>query len=611
MAINEATALVSLIRLIQPITKDLYEGAKKVGVRGLNRWEQKSSLHKIGRRIRAIEQVRTIWKPDGPISFREFFHPPKFLVDKKPVRISRINELPVNAIVVQGIVGQGKSVMMRSLAVEELLSNDAKCLPLFLELKDLTPKIGLNQAMLRQLDSYDIDVDDDTLDYLFKSGKLALLLDGFDELDQAIVKDVSLEIEYLIRKYPELKLIVSSRPGHEIQKSTSLQVLPIAPLVESEYNAFLERLKVDPKKSLALRQAIKNSPSRISALITTPLMLTLVVLVYESDSEIPDTLPEFFEGLFQVVFTRHDRQKANFNRKHHCGLSERKLQQLFEAFSFMTIQLGYTRTVSHKQFEEIFENALTYTEHTKCELDDFIHDMTKVACLMLEDGSDSISYLHKSILEYYAAAFVRRLDDESANLFYRAIGENAAAWKDVLVFLKSIDAVRYSRFYVLPVISSHRQTIISPLAGASDAQLARLTSELYPGLGVYYRQHEDGKYHRGPVGDLWSRAGEEIGNFGFLLMDVIFSESPDEVDDLVETYGFPPTVVDKVFGFHVPAMMVFKKFGVSRLRESIGIFETQLIRSESEAQTIIAAEEKKKLIFALPAKRSLVGPARD
>lgn len=611
MPVNETIALASLIRLIQPITKDLYEGAKKIGANGLNRWTQKNSLNKIGKRIKTIEQVRTIWKPEGPISLREFFHPPKFLINKKPVRISRIDELPDNAIIVQGIVGQGKSVMLRSLVIEELLSNDAKWLPIFLELKDLTPKIGLNQAILRQLDSYDIDIDDKTLDFLFKSGKVALLLDGFDELDQLIIKDVSLEIEHLISKYPELRLIISSRPGHEIQKSTSLQTLPIAPLVESEYSAFLERLKVDSKKSLALRQAIRNSPSKISALITTPLMLTLVVLVYESDSEIPDTLPEFFEGLFQVVFTRHDRQKANFNRKHHCGLSERKLQQLFEAFSFMTIQLGFSRTVTHRQFEEIFENALAYTEQTKCELDEFKQDMTKVACLMLEDGNDSISYLHKSILEYYAAAFVRRLDDASANLFYTAIHKNPRRWGDVMSFLKSIDVVRHARYYILPVIKSHRELIIDPVVNANDKQLAKLISDLYPNLGVYYKLHDDGKYHRGAIGSMLERSGEEIGSFGYLLMTILSEEAPEVVDDLAETYGHAPTKEDEFFGFHMPLILFLNKFGVSELKKSIDVFEARLIRAEADAKVIIAGEEKKKLIFALPEKRRMVDPAHD
>lgn len=599
MVASEAIVLASLARLIQPIVNDIYSGAKKIGVRGLARWEQKTSWQKIARRIKTIEQVRTIWRPEGAISIREFFHPPKFLYEKKPIRISRINELPGNATIVQGIVGQGKSVMMRSLAIEELLGNDAKWLPLFLELKDLSPKLGLTEAIYKLLDSYDIDVDADTIDYLFKSGKLSLLLDGFDELDQSIIKETSLEIEHLIRKYPELRIVISSRPGHEIQKSTSFEILPIAPIVESEYSAFFERLRVDAKKSQSLRQAIRSSPSKIGSLITTPLMLTLVVLVYESDSEIPDTLPEFFDGLFQVVFTRHDRQKANFNRKHHSGLPERKLQQLFEAFSFMTLQMGHSRVISHKQFEDVFDNAIAYCDGIKCEVDEFKQDMIKVACLLLEDGIDSITYLHKSILEYFSASFVRRLNDENAELFYTAAQEKARTWIDVLLFLKSIDALRYSKYYVLPTVSRHQKDIVAPLSQMDSASAQTVISKLYPEMGVYYKE-EAGSYHRKAIGSLHPRAGEEIGDFGFLILDAISNAAPDNCDNLYDTFGGAPVEIDKALGFHIPAKLFFKIFGKKELSTAVGIFESRLLSIKQEAEKIIAGEVKKRLIFLNP-----------
>jgi hypothetical protein len=146
----EAVALASAARLVQPLVKDLYEGAKKGGVRGFRRWEQARFAQKLARRIKAIEDVRTLWKPDGAISIREFFHPPKLMVDGKGMHIGRVSDLPSNAVVIQGIVGQGKSVLMRSLAIEEILSNDAKRLPIFLELKDLSaklkPEVGCSQA---------------------------------------------------------------------------------------------------------------------------------------------------------------------------------------------------------------------------------------------------------------------------------------------------------------------------------------------------------------------------------------------------------------------------------------------------------------------------------
>lgn len=74
-------------------------------------------------------------------------------------------------------------------------------------------------------------------------------------------------------------------------------------------------------------------------------MLTLVVIVYETESQIPETLPDFFEKLFQVVFTRHDKLKAAFNRKHYTGLSEGTLQKVFEAFCFMCVQDGIGRSL--------------------------------------------------------------------------------------------------------------------------------------------------------------------------------------------------------------------------------------------------------------------------
>lgn len=601
--IIEATAIASTARLLQPLINDLYLGAKKLGSKGLLRWEQKTFASKLARRIRSLEEVRTLWKPDGTISLREFFHPPKLLVNDKPTRISRIAELPSNAVVIEGIVGQGKSVLMRSLAIEEVLSNDAKRLPIFLELKDLNPKLNLRQAIYKQLENYDVDVDDDSLNYLFKSGRISLLLDGFDELEEGLIKETYLEIEHLSLRYPDLQVIISSRLGHEIQKSAGFQVLQIAPLAQSEFSAFLEKLKVSPEKSLAVRQAIKNSPSKISSLVSTPLMLTLVLIVYEAESQIPETLPEFFERLFQIVFSRHDHLKATFARKHYSGLSERRLQTLFEAFCFMTLQLGYSRTLSQAQFDEVFDLALTYTANCECESGKFKQDITKVACLMLIDGIDSITFLHKSILEYYAAAFIKRLNDENAALFYNAALEKSRGWEEVLIFLKSIDSFRYARDYLLPVVSKHRADIVIPALSAKDKELGKLLEELYPNLGVFFRASpgEQGQVSVSAIGNLTSRPGEQVGEFGFLLLDTLSEIVPNSIP--VEQFQTTFVVADLAnpgnpLGAFVPSRRLWSKYGMSEVRKTIDIFSRRIEKVEADALAVVAAENKKKLIFA-------------
>lgn len=597
MPAAELLTIASLSRLLQPLIKDLYGIGKKAGIRGLRRWEQLSFPSRLAKQIKAIDQVRTIWKPEGPISLQEFFHPPKVIVDKTPTRISRISDLPGNATIIEGIVGQGKSVLLRSLAIEELTHNDGKWLPMLIELKDLSPKIDLRNALIKQFDAYGVDGDNETLDYLLGSGKFALLLDGFDELEDSIIKETHLEIEHLSKKFSELRIVVTSRPGNEIQKSTNFQTLKIAQLNQSEYSAFLDRLGVDSKKSLDLRQAIKDSPTRISDLITTPLMLTLVVLVYESEAEIPETLPDFFESLFQVVFTKHDRQKANFNRKHKSGLSERNLQKIFENFSFMTLQSGHARTLTGMQFEKIFEMARGI-EEIKCEPNDFRHDITKSACLMLEEGLDQITFLHKSLLEYFAAAFVRRLSDENAQEFYEMAAEKYRPWQEVLVFLNSIDSIRYSRYYILPTVERHRKIIIRPCANVDDKELIKLISNLCQTMSAFYSK-ENGKNEfeiRAMMGGL-PIEGDEIGNFSHLMMSRAYEKIPHHTRDLIDEFGPVDLSTDQVNRIEVKAFPIFNKLGAIEIRDALAIFEARINDAEAQANTIINKEEKKKLLF--------------
>lgn len=597
MPVQEILTVASLTKLLQPLVKDFYSLAKKAGIRGLKRWEQANFSNRLAKQIKLIDQVRTIWKPEGPISLQEFFHPPKVLVNKKPKTISRIGDLPGNAILIEGIVGQGKSVFLRSLAIEELTQNDGKWIPMLLELKDLSQKTDLRSALLKQLDSYGVDADDETLNYFLSSGKFSLLLDGFDELEEQIVKETYIELEYLCKKFPELRVVVTSRPGHEIQKSTTFQTLKIAPLTSPEYSAFMDRLGVDAKKSLDIRKAIKDSPTKISDLITTPLMLTLVVLVYESESNIPETLPEFFETLFQVVFTKHDRQKANFNRKHKTGLSEKKLQKLFETFSFMSLQKGNSRTLTDSQFEEIFEIARE-SEGVECEANEFRHDITKSACLMLEDGIDSITYLHKSLLEYFAAAFVKRLTDENAEMFYGMAAGKHGPWQEVLVFLRSIDGIRYARYYTLPVIDKHRSEILLPCAQADEKKLVEKMTSLSGGMSVlYYKNIDTDDFRVRMAFGGTPIVGDEIGDFSTLLLTESYNSLPSPIKNFIEEFG----PIDMGHGaddrIEIKNYLVFKKIGGEKIKSILGIFETRINAAEAAAKLVVAKEEKKKLLF--------------
>ncbi len=605
MAIEPITlsAAASLSRLAAPLIKDLYDGAKKFGATGLARWSGQSINRTVGDRIKHLEEVRTLWTPDINTPLRDFFHPPKLETGDGAKLITTLSGLPSKRIIISGIVGQGKSILLRSLISEDIRNNNAKELPIFIELKNLTTKNTLTQEIIKQLEFYKISYDDDTIKYLFESGKAALLLDGFDELEEGLIKETYEEIERLSLNHISLRIVITTRPNHEILKSPLFTSLEIAKLTQAEYPAFLAKLKLDPKRSLDIRQAIKNSPSQISDLITTPLMLTLVVWVYKAESEIPETLPEFFDELFRIVFTKHDKLKPTFQRTHHSGLSERKLQKIFEAFCFATIESGYGRTLSTSQFYGAFDKGVKLCSNINCEPEKFKMDITRVACLMLEEGVDSITYLHKSIAEYYAAAFIKGLGEEGAVKYYTKVQDRTIPWLQSLAYLNSIDKLRYSKYYLLPTIEGEMQNVINPAKKISDQLLISHTSKIYGSLGLHVVENKMTPGYMRIAGYRFdrNRQCEHLGDLGWLIFGALGKTMPEDesIEDIKEKFR---TDIDKEgddsFGTLIPASAIFRHYGVEHLRAAYGIYETRLLKLQNDAKAAINSEnERLALIF--------------
>ena len=603
MSIATATVISSTARLLTPLINDLYKGAKKIGARGFQKWEEKTFPKKLARRIRSIDEVKTIWSPEKEASLSSFYYPSKLILEGKPQLATRLAELEGKNVVMEGTVGQGKSILLRYLAIAEILSNDAKRLPVFVELRSLSTKLTLQQAIIKQLSSYDIEVDDDSLSYLQRSGRLAYLLDGFDELEESLEKETLHDLEFLSQKYPELLIVVTSRPNNAVQKSAAFRVISVAPLASGDYVPFISKHGIAASQAVQIKEAIRKSPSKLTSLISTPLMLTMVLIVYQSEYEIPETLPEFFDKLFHVVFTRHDKLKAAYSRKHHSGLSERKLQNLFEAFCFMSMQNSFTRSLSAEQFEKAFEDAAEYVEDCKCESENFKLDLTKVACLMIEEGLDTTTFLHKSIMEYYAASFIKHSADEVASMFYAEVVTDSRYWWEVLSFLREIDTFRYSRDFAIPESKIIRVNYFNGENQRSNKALINILTKCYPGLSLSLAPstENDKVFKVFSYGPFQQEKHLGMRDFSTILMESMEKTIPDflSLNGAHELFG--GLIAKEKLGvqvYDVPISLLIIKFGPENFWEAIDIFLRQIDRQSEEAQRVIQQQEKRKAIFS-------------
>lgn len=472
------TVVTSVARLLAPVLNSVYGAAKGSIKSRLQSWKAGEDLEKISEYYVRLASVKTIFSRDEALSIDSFYYPSRVSFKKRRKAVNGLSDLPDGCVVVEGVVGQGKSIFMRHLALSMLTDANQQKIPVFVELRNVTAKNSLKSLIWKALQAIGVIPDDEVINYLSKEQKLVLVLDGFDEISENLVIDTIAEISDLKNLNSGLQIIVSSRPQNAIQNIPEFKVVTLEPLRPSDHDAFLKKLGVDSTRRVELVAAIKDSPEDIQDAISTPLMMSIVVLVYESVNQIPPYLSEFFSALFHVVFTQHDSLKEAFRRKHHTGLPENKLQHLFEAFCFVVMQKSYGRTLSTSKFHECFEKAVKYVPDAKCSADKFRADIVGVACLMLEEGVGETTFLHKGILDYFAAAFAARLEALSES-FYASIASAYKNWKVTLQFLANIDQHRYLKYYYLVVVPEELEELSTVLQELEDADVAAYAIELF------------------------------------------------------------------------------------------------------------------------------------
>lgn len=449
------SATTSIAVLSAPI-KDLYESGKHAYKEQLSKWNNSKTIKSLATKVAAYEQVKTIWQREKKVKLSSFYYPSKVTFDTgvtKPVL--SLKDIPTTGgLVIQGTVGQGKSIFLRYLCIRELSNQSSGRIPIFIELRKLDTNFNLESALFSTLESLGFEISQELFKYYAESGKIVILLDGFDEIDETLVRDVVTKLELWAIRYPRMQFIITSRPGGEIQKSNHFSVICLAPLSPNEHKLFMKTIGVKGETLDHLLTAIEASPMEIQGLLTTPLLLTLLVLVYQSEGKIPSELPDFFKLLFATVFSRHDRSKPAFDRKHKSGLNERKLEQLFEAFCYAVMRRKFLVNLKSDQLEAAFLDAQRFvTEKCDCDIDGFRHDIIKVACLLQEDGQYT-TFVHKSLLDFFSAAFIKSCTDGQSERIYQSIRPHWTAWRHALQFLSYIDKYRFARNFAIPEIEA-------------------------------------------------------------------------------------------------------------------------------------------------------------
>lgn len=581
--------LPALAKTLSPLITTLTKECAEIIKDQRQKWEAKSSTKKLSKVLLNINTVKTMWSREKGILISEFYYPSRITSKYSGSPIVEPKSLIFTNTIIEGIVGQGKSILMRQLcnsAVEHSI------IPVFIELRMISQDRPLMSLITDFLDAAGIHGGNQIFNHLAEKNKIVLILDGFDEIPTKLISNTIYQITQLHKVHDELKIIISSRPSQAVQNLAGFEIQALAELSESDYESFLSKLVPDIITRFNIHSAITDAPPNIKGVITTPLMLTLLIQVYHVETEIPASLPDFYDKLFNAVFIKHDGIKPGFERERYSGLSATKLQKLFDAFCFMVLQSDVGRTLTNREFSESFHKAIKYTPASSCELEGFKKDIVTVACLMLNDGFEQTSFLHKSIMEYHAASFIQNSSDDFAMKFYQHAPISYDIWAETLTFLSYIDEFRYGKLYVLQEYPPALERLSLALTQRTPESLIRYLEVQLPNFTIVL----DGTRPKMFTTDPTVRQHSFSNSILFAAVDNMHTAIPKASNiDIQKAIRQTPKVKGAV-GINVRAMV--NNFDQSLLWERLSKIEHTILNKVEKYKTIVSTEMKKHEIFS-------------
>lgn len=435
--------------MFSKLFENIYEKANGPLKQALYSSITKEADEKRIRYAKQIAEVKTIWQIDKNVNIMEFYHPTRIDFGGQVRRIDKASDLLNSpSVIVEGIAGQGKSIFMRFLCMSCI--KDKSYLPIFIQLRHISSEISLVDLILEAFSSIGIVNDKLVIEYFLRRGKLVFLLDGFDEIDAELRSATIRTIEEYRHNYKNIKIVVSSRPNSDIQHSTIFEVTRIKVLNHDDRKALINRL-VDDVATKDMLLAALEGKCKIEDVLITPLLVTLLIITYKSESEIPENLSEFYRSLFNTLLKRHDKTKPGYKRQRKTEIGNVEFERVFENLCFSSLN-NYKLSLSECELHDFCKSALMAQNIDNVKPESYMHDLVNITCLLLLDGT-KYYYLHKSIPEYFAAQKIAGDKNTTHKaLFYEQLRNNEIPenWYQSIYFLSEIDEYNYVKELLLP-----------------------------------------------------------------------------------------------------------------------------------------------------------------
>jgi predicted NACHT family NTPase len=317
-------------------------------------------------------------------------------------------------LMVLGGPGAGKSTFLRRMGLEALKGKKGEfkhaCIPVFIELKKFnTGEINIENEIAEEFRICGFPSHEEFTAKALEQGKLLILLDGLDEVPTERMNEAIRRIQNFVDLHDQNRFITSCRVAayrHNFRRFTDVAM---ADFDDAQIEKFITNwFRNEPQTGQDCWKKLNNEEHKSAKELTqTPLLLTLVCLLYQRSRKFPTNRATLYERALRVLLEEWAGEKGIFQDDLYKGLDTKRKEMMLSEIAhhaFQADRLFLPRREITDQIDQLLKEMLPDEK--------FIDGTAVLKSIEVQHGvlvarAEGIySFSHLTLQEYLTAQYI-------------------------------------------------------------------------------------------------------------------------------------------------------------------------------------------------------------